>query len=771
MKIVNVGFGMLVALVALPFRGEFVKAQTSSQTVTPSSEGFTQTLSSQPYESTVISPQPDNTGSTSELVSITIGTGTSPVILRMVSSEQSIQSTISVTGSVKPSTSVTDDISTGVNRPTPHLVEMTSSVLPSQSQQPIPGDTVNTLVTSSQELSSSLVLASSVAILPTASQSDMVQTTAIPSFMVPVDQTISVVSSPETVSSTKTITHLLPSSIMFDSETEVTTLAYDIGSASASNVKSLVVPSSSSFSSSISSVNYPSVSSPVIVHSSGTSISEQMYSESSTTQSPSVSPSVSFSLRSTNEFSPSRSVNVQYSSHMAFSTVASSMLSISTRESLNIQTSMLEQESSSDVLPPKVTSEVLSITSPISIETSHSLPIQSSQPAASLAISSTVDQMVSVSSSDISVQPTIMTLTDSQTTSVLVQSSSVQMSSASLIPDIVSSQPTTVQTPSRSTTLALSTSLSPTYSATPNVPTLKARNVSFEIEFNGVCNPLVQRKIVLEIFWEELVIILAKTLRIENSAIKPKDIACRPIRISFVITETTRTNTTQILKDLIDDGGLTFEIPVRVGGSESKYQYEALSVKQVPLDYDISGTPDLYEIGLNKVDIIVIIVACCVSFILICIGCCICLREYYIRKRSRSFDLSDIVNFNLKLEDYTLTKIPRNKPFYSDNSVKMQSFTRKNGQQTKSLLEQEEQCNCDDVNVMKEVKVRMNSHSDGIVIGVTATSIPDVVTNHQRSHDDHTDQSKEILFESESSPTNCVDNPIYFADDDRFTAV
>lgn len=225
------------------------------------------------------------------------------------------------------------------------------------------------------------------------------------------------------------------------------------------------------------------------------------------------------------------------------------------------------------------------------------------------------------------------------------------------------------------------------------------------------------------------------------------------------------------MKDLIDDGGLTFEIPVRVGGSESKYQYEALSVKQVPLDYDISGTPDLYEIGLNKVDIIVIIVACCVSFILICIGCCICLREYYIRKRSRSFDLSDIVNFNLKLEDYTLTKIPRNKPFYSDNSVKMQSFTRKNGQQTKSLLEQEEQCNCDDVNVMKEVKVRMNSHSDGIVIGVTATSIPDVVTNHQRSHDDHTDPSKEILFESESSPTNCVDNPIYFADDDRFTAV
>ncbi|XP_060080872.1 uncharacterized protein LOC132560228 [Ylistrum balloti] len=594
--------------------------------------------------------------------------------------------------------------------------------------------------------------------------------------------------------SSNILTPALSSATSLVSETAIGHSVSTLASVYTSIISSAVAPSSSLSLSSSSAIDSIGVSSAIVQSSSNITV-EQSLSESVTPKPSKIFSTfvpITLNILSKINISPTSMVHFQSSSsHM--SSVVSSLKSLSTTQGmLHIQTTRTKQETAS-MLPDYLmtshtTSEFITLSSSYK-ESSKSGVIQILHTISLPATSSSVDRMTITSSRQEQVTPslasvpTIATMaTMTHKTPVTDRTTSAQRASlilmstpsSSLQSSVVSSrvQPSTsVITPSQSATPEHSTSLSPEHSITTWLPPVMARNISFEIQFNGVCNPLVQRKTALEIFWEELVITLAKTLHIDHSDIKPKDIACRPIRISFIITSTTSKNITEILKTLVADRKLKFQIPVPVERTGSKYQYEAVSVKRVPLDYDISGTPDLYEIGLNKVDIIVIIVACCVSFILICIGCCICLREYYIRKRSRSFDLSDIVNFNLKLEDYTLTKIPRNKPFYSDNAVKMQSFTRKNGQQAKSLLEQEERCNCDDVNVMKEVKVRMNSHSDGIVIGVTATSIPDVVTNHQIQHDGQTDESKEILFENESSPTHCMDNPIYFADDDRFTAV
>ncbi|XP_033742905.1 flocculation protein FLO11-like [Pecten maximus] len=797
MGTMDIGIWVHVHLVVFSFLGEHVMAYNSSLTVTPSSEYSMYTLSAQTSIAMEMSTQPLETGSTRALITnhTVVSTSSSAILRTDISTVQTIQPTATMSGrdyvSVESSSISNIATSTGYVAPTSSVGGMITS-LPLTSEQGIMGITESLTIPpgiSSQTISSSLALNASVSTVSSVSSSEMNESFIAPS---PVNQPVpnTQVTTLLDRHSTSMITPPLPSTTMFVSATEIINSAYQSKSVIASHMASIVVSSTSSLSPSSSSLVNVSSSSLVnlvntsVVQSTNTSILKQTNSESATPrQRSSVSSSVPFSLSMVSEISisPSTTAYVQPSSHMT-SAVFSSVSSLSTQEVLPIQTSSIKQHtvstSSDHVSPSYMTTWVLSISSSAPLEPFQSRPVQSIS-TFSIAVSSSFDRTAFTSSrkeqittTAASVQSVIPTSTTTRMVYVTDHSTSLEWPSTTLLPELTSSQPSPASaTPSQSTTPAFSTSPLPKQSTTHLLPTLLARNISFEVEFNGVCSPLVQRKIVLEIFWEELVITLAKALHIENSAIKPKDIACRPIRISFVIMETTRTNITQILKGLIANEELKFKIPVLVGGSESKYQYKAVSVKQVPLDYDISGTPDLYEIGLNKVDIIVIIVACCVSFILICIGCCICLREYYIRKRSRSFDLSDIVNFNLKLEDYTLTKIPRNKPFYSDNSVKMQSFTRKNGQQTKSLLEQEEQCNCDDVNVMKEVKVRMNSHSDGIVIGVTATSIPDVVTNHQRAHDDQADQSKEILFENESSPTHCMDNPIYFADDDRFTAV
>jgi hypothetical protein len=70
--------------------------------------------------------------------------------------------------------------------------------------------------------------------------------------------------------------------------------------------------------------------------------------------------------------------------------------------------------------------------------------------------------------------------------------------------------------------------------------------------------------------------------------------------------------------------------------------FDLLHAKHVPLDPSSTRTYDIVTEVLDDVDIIVIIVACCVCAVLIAIGIVICVKECYRRKHAQSFNLLEV---------------------------------------------------------------------------------------------------------------------------------
>lgn len=308
-----------------------------------------------------------------------------------------------------------------------------------------------------------------------------------------------------------------------------------------------------------------------------------------------------------------------------------------------------------------------------------------------------------------------------------------------------------------------------------NVTARTIKNITCEIKFDGDCELLTHNKVALGEFWEAFVVILSDILPVRRDKIKPKDIACGPIRLSFYILDVESPDLSKKLADYVN----TRQLSVPILLDSSLKMYTAITIEFDPDFKQEAEDSDIFAIGLRQVDIIVIISACLVSLVLICVGFFICAREYYLKKRTRSFDLSDVVHWNMNMEDYTLTKIPRPKTTYTDKGVKMNSFRKKNGSSSHELKAQVENIPSSEVKngkVLTDVQVRMDSNSNGLIVGVTGTSDPLLPTNQQsptysnRSYDRNYD-SEDNLYEEQNSPLHCADNPIYYADDDRFSSV
>lgn len=97
--------------------------------------------------------------------------------------------------------------------------------------------------------------------------------------------------------------------------------------------------------------------------------------------------------------------------------------------------------------------------------------------------------------------------------------------------------------------------------------------------------------------------------------------------------------------------------------------FDLSHAKHVPLETADTKTYSIVTEVMDDIDIIVIIVACCVCAVLIAIGIAICVKECYRRKHAQSFNLLEVPHVNLKLEDFTLTRIPRPRAIYNDASA------------------------------------------------------------------------------------------------------
>ena len=305
------------------------------------------------------------------------------------------------------------------------------------------------------------------------------------------------------------------------------------------------------------------------------------------------------------------------------------------------------------------------------------------------------------------------------------------------------------------------------YNMTTTTPKilLEIRDVRFLFKFHGDCHLIQNNSLLFNEFLLGLVDLLSKTLTLQKSMIKLDKFNCRPLRIYTTLIKVSYHNVTNTLKNMLEKN--LFIVKVNLQGQIATF--EAVHMEEVPLLKDAPTVFDMPDEGLDKVDIIVIIVACCICGVLLSIGGILCIKECYKRKYAQSFDLMEVPHVNLKLEDFSLTRIPRAKAVYNDDSITMQSYTDSYGQHVAKGSGGQIKSN-------NGMHVRMNENTDGIVIGVVGTSRKNGHSNGKKSkwrssvsseNSTVANPSMENLLpsSSDSHTTDGASNPVFVDDE------
>nr|KAG5689308.1 hypothetical protein BaRGS_022032 [Batillaria attramentaria] len=222
--------------------------------------------------------------------------------------------------------------------------------------------------------------------------------------------------------------------------------------------------------------------------------------------------------------------------------------------------------------------------------------------------------------------------------------------------------------------------------------------------------------------------LLTKQLHIKDDTYKLGEVTCGSVRVYVTFMNVIMPEFDVMIQTAIHNGGRALSVPVWIDSGQFM-TFEVTHAEQVELKPDVD-TYNIVSTVMDEVDIIVIVVACCVCGVLIAIGIAICVKECYRRKYAQSFDLLEIPHVNLKLEDFTLTRIPRPKTIYTEgSSVTMKSFTDGGGggggrshQQNGGSLSHSSNGHTRTPSINAEdMHVRVKSHSEGIVIGITSS--------------------------------------------------
>ncbi|XP_052078324.1 mucin-6-like isoform X2 [Mytilus californianus] len=463
-------------------------------------------------------------------------------------------------------------------------------------------------------------------------------------------------------------------------------------------------------------------------------------------------------------FSPVTShleTQVTTKSHLLSSTAAQAMATTS----IHLKTQKLRQQSdftSTSVPIASVSSVDMTLQSTQATVSSH----LSSKSHLSLMSLSSVAAIKMFSTSIITNVPTSQTslihlsFPNSTVSKTILGSTISNLLNVSHASSIFSHGHITIQLSLSSQYQQMTTSINERVKATvkPNSHKKTLYNFSFEIEFTGECKSLENKEALKEI-WGSLVNIVVVQSGTKKMSVVPINILCGPLRLSFNVYNTTHKNLTEIIRTMIKDNNFV----ITVLADNNRMNFKAIRI-YLYTDHEIGS--EIFLMGLNEVDIIVIICATAISVILVCAGLIICAREYYLKKRSRSFTLSSFMSNGSNSYDYTLTKIPRPNSSYSENGVRMKLMDHKDNQRAALLPIEEQETSVSDI------QIRVNSNEDGIVVGVTGTG-----TNtqcYEQSHDSSSingDQSEEKLCSKTEELDKSVDNPIYFADDERFMKI
>ena len=306
-------------------------------------------------------------------------------------------------------------------------------------------------------------------------------------------------------------------------------------------------------------------------------------------------------------------------------------------------------------------------------------------------------------------------------------------------------------------------------------PTHKLR---FIFEFIGDCDRLkFNAKLQIE-FWQALIAVIS----IETSTALPKGnvqaeyINCDPFKVMLILKGLNQDEYCKILNGNISVS--TFDVPILDEMTVIEYEVKSLKIIDMKNDDDYKRDSSS-KTKLEKVDIIIIVLAGILFGFLICMCVAIACRECYKKKRAASFTLLDVPHVSLNMEDFTLTKIPRPKTIYSEGNGVEPTFALANNsryERPKSLPT----CNTyspfnNETHLInaETIRMRIQPHPEGVLVGLTCTP-PRSPTRESPSTESSprslaSDPSKQMLIKNKHSECGTA-NPNFEPDEELSSA-
>ncbi|XP_060556671.1 mucin-5AC-like isoform X2 [Ruditapes philippinarum] len=348
--------------------------------------------------------------------------------------------------------------------------------------------------------------------------------------------------------------------------------------------------------------------------------------------------------------------------------------------------------------------------------------------------------------------------------------------SASLSPTATSEQSVIISVTSQTTTEGPSTNRHSSTSHT-SIQTTSENSTGLTVEkdhniyrmiftFDGHCEILSENDVLQMEFLKALMAVVKSTTKLSSYSLEAERILCEPLRV-YLRTETRGFNISHISEPL-DKIIASSEFIVPIIQSTHVLNFTAINLEIVKLSSsDIDGL-EVARSGLEVVDIVIISIASFLFAVLVLMMVIVICRECYVRKRTTTFHLRDVPHVNLKLSDFTLTRIPRPQMFYRENS------RRKHGPIPVSKLRKSQSNGHSDtkdkVKVNQDqIRVRMSKHDDGLVVGVTCSAPPSPSNNSSScsSTPRNGDSSKTSLLKGGNAEiSDGVTNPSYSTDDE-----
>ena len=300
----------------------------------------------------------------------------------------------------------------------------------------------------------------------------------------------------------------------------------------------------------------------------------------------------------------------------------------------------------------------------------------------------------------------------------------------------------------------------------------------FIFEFIGDCDRLkFNAKLQIE-FWQALIAVIS----VETSTTLPKGnvqaeyIDCDPFKVMLILKGLNQDEYCKILNGNISVS--TFGVPILDEMTVIEYEVKSLKIIDMKNDDDYKRGSSS-KTKLEKVDIIIIVLAGILFGFLICMCVAIACRECYKKKRAASFTLLDVPHVSLNMEDFTLTKIPRPKTIYSEgNGVEPTFALAKNSryERPKSLPT----CNTyspfnNETHLInaETIRMRIQPHPEGVLVGLTCTP-PRSPTRESPSTESSprslaSEPSKQMLIKNKHSECGTA-NPNFEPDEELSSA-